>query len=134
MKLIDIPLNSTYEYDDLQKLTRIMCTNEPILIFSMFKTVEVSNDINPDSWMVKAPDIDSTEPVFIGLVQFMAHYWRVSEVPLYSKVVENPTWMMIINIFNDMLQNGDKQGCYLEGFYHENQVGDVQVIRFAIGS
>jgi hypothetical protein len=64
----------------------------------------------------------------------MTDYWRVSDVPVYSEVVENPTWMMIINIFNDMLQNGDHCGIFLEGLYNLKEVGDVKIIKFAIGS
>jgi hypothetical protein len=133
MKKINITLDRIYNYDDLQKLAHAMCTNKPILSFSMFETIEM-NFNDEDEWAVKAPDIDSTEPVFKGKVQFMTDYWRVSDVPVYSEVVENPTWMTIINIFNDMLQNGDGCGIFLEGFYSLKEVGDVQVIRFAIGS
>ncbi len=134
MKKIDVVLDRTYEYDDLQKLARAMCTNKPILNFSMFKSVEGLEEEGENVWNVNAPDIDSTEPVFKGKVQFMTDYWRVSDVPVYSEVVENPTWMMIINIFNDMLQNGDNCGIFLEGLYNLKEVGDVKIIKFAIGS
>jgi hypothetical protein len=33
-----------------------------------------------------------------------------------------------------MLQNGDGCGIYLEGLYNLKEVGDVNVIKFAIGS
>jgi hypothetical protein len=131
--MMDIKYNRIYNYDDLQKLAHAMCTNKPILSFSMFETIENVPDEGPD-WLVNAPDIDSTEPVFKGKVQFMTDYWRVSDIPLYSEVVENPTWMTIINIFNDMLQNGDECGIFLESFYKTKEVGDVQIIGFAIGS
>ncbi len=134
MKKIDVVLDRTYEYDDLQKLARAMCINKPILNFSMFKSVEGLEEEGENVWNVNAPDIDSTEPVFKGKVQFMTDYWRVSDVPVYSEVVENPTWMMIINIFNDMLQNGDNCGIFLEGLYNLKEVGDVKIIKFAIGS
>jgi hypothetical protein len=132
MKSIKFHYKRLYEYTDLQKLAHAMCTNKPILRFSMFETAESVD--GEDTWRVHAPDIDSTKPVFKGKVQFMTDYWRVSDVPLYSEVTKNPTWMTIINIFNDMLQNGDNCGIYLEGFYLEKQVDDVQVIRFVIGS
>ena len=134
MKKIDVVLDRTYEYDDLQKLARAMCTNKPIIIFSMFESVEGLEEEGENVWNVNAPDIDSTEPVFKGKVQFMTDYWRVSDVPVYSEVVENPTWMTIINIFNDMLQNGDNCGIFLEGLYNLKEVGDVKIIKFAIGS
>jgi hypothetical protein len=134
MKKIDVVLDRTYEYDDLQKLARAMCTNKPILNFSMFESVEGLEEEGENVWSVNAPDIDSTEPVFKGKVQFTTDYWRVSDVPVHSEVVENPTWMMIINIFNDMLQNGDHCGIFLEGLYNLKEVGDVKIIKFAIGS
>jgi hypothetical protein len=37
-------------------------------------------------------------------------------------------------IFNDMLQNGDECGIFLEGLYNLKEVGDVKIIKFAIGS
>lgn len=132
MKKINITLDRIYNYDDLQKLAHAMCTNKPILSFSMFETAESID--GEDAWRVHAPDIDSTEPVIAGKVQFMTDYWRVSDVPVYSEVVENPTWMIIINIFNDMLQNGDECGIFLEGLYNLKEVGDVKIIKFAIGS
>jgi hypothetical protein len=33
-----------------------------------------------------------------------------------------------------MLQNGDECGIFLESFYKTKEVGDVQIIGFAIGS
>ena len=132
MKKISISLNRRFEYNDLQKLSKAMCTNKPLIQFSIFKTNEVLSDSK--QWIVNAPDIDSTEPVIAGKVQFMTDYWRVSDVPVYSEVVENPTWMTIINIFNDMLQNGDECGIFLEGLIHDDEVGDVKIIKFAIGS
>jgi hypothetical protein len=134
MKKIDVVLDRTYEYNDLQKLARAMCTNKPILNFSVFESVEGLEEEGENVWSVNAPDIDSTEPVIAGKVLFTTDYWRVSDVPVYSEVVENPTWMTIINIFNDMLQNGDECGIFLEGLYNLKEVGDVKIIKFAIGS
>jgi hypothetical protein len=132
MNKINITLDRIYDYDDLQKLAHAMCSNKPMLHFSMFETAESMD--GEDTWRVHAPDIDSTEPVLKGKMQFMTDYWRVSNVPIYSEVVENPTWMTIINIFNDMLQNGVGCGIYLEGLYNLKEVGDIRVIKFAIGS
>ena len=132
MKKINIALDRAFNYNDLYKLAKAMCTNKPLIQFSIFKTNEGLSDSK--QWIVNAPDIDSTEPVIAGKVQFMTDYWRVSDVPVYSEVVENPTWMTIINIFNDMLQNGDECGIFLEGLYNLKEVGDVKIIKFAIGS
>ena len=64
--MMDIKYNRIYNYDDLQKLARAMCTNKPILIFSMFESVEGLEEEGENVWSVNAPDIDSTEPVFKG--------------------------------------------------------------------
>lgn len=132
MKKINIALDRAFNYNDLYKLAKAMCTNKPLIQFSIFKTNEVLSDSK--QWIVNAPDIDSTEPAIAGKVQFMTDYWRVSDMPVYSEVVENPTWMTIINIFNDMMQIGDEFGSYLEGLIHDDDVGDVKIIKFAIGS
>ena len=124
--------NRTYDYDELQDLAHSMCTSNPILCFSIFKTKE--SDHSEDVWNVNAPDIESTEPVILGKVQFVADYWRVSDEPVYSPVVENPTWRVIINIFNDMLQQGDRNGIYLEGLVLVNPKDSINTIQFQIGS
>lgn len=124
--------NRTYEYDELQKLAASMCTREPILSFSMFKTKECTTV--DGAWMVNAPDIESYHPVIDGKVQFMTDYWRVTDEPLYSRIVENPTWRVIIDIFNTMLQNGDRQGIYLEGLNVVEVKDDIKIVLFQIGS
>lgn len=127
-------LKRTYEYDKLQELVASMCEQEPILNFSIFKTNEDKSSADRCIWFVDAPDIESTEPVILGKVQFMTDYWRVSDEPVYSPVVENPTWQVIINIFNNMLQQGDRNGIYLEGLVLVNPKDDINTIRFQIGS
>lgn len=84
--------------------------------------------------MVNAPDIKSYHPIITGKVQFVADYWRVADEPVYSPVVENPTWRVIIDIFNDMLQQGDRQGIYLEGLNLTETKDDISTVRFQIGS
>ena len=81
MEKNNITLNRIYDYNDLQKLARAMCTNKPILSSSMFEAIEM-NFNDEDKWVVNAPDIDPTEPVFKDKVQFVSDYWRVSDVPL----------------------------------------------------
>lgn len=128
-------LTRTIRYDDLQDLVANMCTKEPIINFSIFKTNTKLSRGKEDIWFVDIPDIESNTPVIIGDVQFTTDYWRVTDVPLYSPIIKDPTWRDIINIFNNMLQNGDRQGIYLEGM-HRLKTEDVNIvpIKFAIGS
>lgn len=123
-------LKRTYAYDELQELVASMCEQEPIVCFSIFEFFVNSEGV----WMVNAPDIESYHPVIDGKVQFMTDYWRVSDEPLYSRVVENPTWRVVIDIFNTMLQNGDRQGIYLEGLNVVEVKDDIKIVRFQIGS
>ena len=76
------------------------------------------------------PPLESNKPVFQGPCQFMIDYWRVSETPLFSPIYENPTWKDILNACNDMLQEGDRCGVFLEGI-HETKKG---LYEFHIGS
>ena len=136
MKL-PIKLNSTYEYDELQELVASMCRQKPIVCFSIFKTNQAPENAHRAGervWFVDAPDIKSYHPVIPGKVQFVADYWRVSDEPVYSPVVENPTWRVIIDIFNDMLQQGDGCGIYLEGLDIIETKDDISTVRFQIGS
>ena len=132
MKL-SFDLNRTYDYDELQELAASMCKQEPILIFSIFGDDKCNADIM-HQWRVKAPDIESPGRVIACQVQFMTDYWRVSSEPIYSPIVVNPTWRDIINIFNDMLQGGDRQGIYLEGLDVIETKDNVKIVKFQIGS
>lgn len=127
-----------YEYSDLQKLVRAMCDQNAKIIFSIFQDASDSEEeFNTDNWQVKAPDIDSTNPVFKGKVEFFIDYWRVADRPVYSPVYENPTWRDIINACNNLLQQGDPDGVYLEGmntFKQTKSPDSVTKIEFCIGS
>ena len=123
-------LKRTYAYDELQELVASMCRQKPIVHFSIYESFDNAEGV----WMVNAPDIESTNPVILGKVRFMADYWRVTDEPLYSDVVENPTWRTIINIFNDMLQQGDGCGIFLEDLEMDEPKDGTDVVRFCIGS
>lgn len=127
-------LNRTYEYSELQELVASMCEQEPIVNFSIFKTNEAKSTKDRDIWFVDAPDVESLDRVIACKVQFVADYWRVADEPVFSHVVVNPTWRDIINIFNDMLQQGDRQGIYLEGLNLLETKDNVKIVKFQIGS
>lgn len=129
MKL-PLDLKRTYERETLQEIVEGMCINKPMIEFSIFESFDNEEGV----WMVNAPDIESTNAVIGGEVQFVADYWRVAEMPIYSCVVKNPTWKDIINIFNDALQQGDGQGVYLEGLKVVKPKDNINTIQFIIGS
>lgn len=67
------------------------------------------------------PDLASKDPVFQGHCQFLIDYWRVSDTPVFSEIYENPTWKDILNACNDLLQDGDRCGVFLENIVEEKK-------------
>lgn len=123
--LIESPKTKTYDHDELYEITSSFCVNKPKIVFSIYKG---------DGDMLIAPDIESSEPVIEGNVQFMIDYWRVSDYPIYSPVISSPTWRDIINACNDLLIQGDGCGIFLEALYLVKDEHDVKTVRFSIGS
>jgi len=67
------------------------------------------------------PDLASDKPVLKGHCQFTIDYWRVSGTPIFSDIYENPTWKDVLNACNDMLQEGDRCGVFLENIVQESK-------------
>jgi hypothetical protein len=100
----------------------------------------------------KQPDIFCDLPVITGKVKFLIDYFRVSNSAVYSPIYENPTWKDVLNACNDLLQNGDHCGVFLEellefteidslkypNIINENEIKDlrngVRLIEFSLGS
>lgn len=102
----------------------------------------------------RQPDIFSDDAVVNGKVKFTIDYWRVSTSAVYSPIYENPTWKDVLNACNDLLQNGDHCGVFLEelieltegdlkelisDYSSENEIvkdlrNGVRLIKFLLGS
>jgi len=141
MKTIDTPelykkATKEYLYDDLQSKAHAMIDSERKLIeFSIFKTISGSGE----EWKVKAPDIESTEPVIEGDVVFYSDYWRLTaynkDEKVFTTIFTNPTWKDIINSVNNMLLRTCNYGLYLEGLSEESKkVEGCKMVRVEFGS
>jgi len=121
----------TIDYSEMMDIVEALCTNDPLIQFSIFNT----NDqlTSEDKWIVDIPDINSSEPVIKGETIFTINYWRISEEPVFSPLYDSPTWKDIINACNNLLQEGDHQGIYLEGLKVHKDTA-VRVVEFVIGS
>lgn len=126
-----LPINNNLktEYRVLQKTVESFIDNDKkkLVIFSIFDTDDYS-DYN--QWIINSPDITSAEPVIEGDCSFTIDYWRVNDKPVTSPVISNPTWKDIIVACNDLLQQGDECGVYLEGIV---KTGEGKY-KFQIGS
>jgi hypothetical protein len=125
-----------YKYNDLVSIVNsLIIDTEKRVIFSMFNSDNVISQATSNSvWYVKAPDVQSIDPILHGQVQFMIDYWRVSDEPILSKVYNDPTWADIINACNDMLQGGDESAVFLEGMDLKTTLNDLKTYEFIIGS
>lgn len=108
-------LTETLDYSDLQCQVGKMVAPAPCrMIFSMFESVsEMKMD---GSWLVKAPDLFSTRPIWSGPIRFVIDYWRFGNEKRVSPTYSNPTWKDLIQACNElMLTYGDGDGVYFEG-------------------
>lgn len=128
---VDFDKTSTYKtlINDVNNLFKE--GKEKRVIFSMFETLDSSV---VDQWTVLHPDITSSTPVIEGRCVFFINYWRVSDEEVYSKEHTNPTWKDIINACNNLLQNGDGCGVFLEDIKFCKKVDGVNYFEFLIGS
>jgi hypothetical protein len=123
----------TYLLPDINEAARSLIDKdkEHLVIFSIYKMEE---DVVQDEYLVTGPDILSTKPVIEGQCGFFIDYWRVAPKPVYSKEYTNPTWKDIINACNDLLQNGDGCGVYLENVSFDKTKNGIKYFSFGIGS
>lgn len=117
------------EYKVLQETVNsyIDKDKKKLINFSIFNTEECAGD---NQWFIDCPDITSSEPVFEGDCSFTINCWRVSPSPVTSPTISNPTWKDIIIACNDLLQQGDECGIFLEAI---NKVEEGKYT-FSIGS
>lgn len=119
----------TKTYRELQDLVDGMIEDgkEKIVTFSMY-------DMGAPGGQVYCPDIGTEKPVIEGKCIFYINYWRVAEDAVYSKEYTDPRWKDIINACNNLLQNGDRFGVFLEGIRYRQTNNGVKYYEFSIGS
>lgn len=113
-----ISYTKTIEHGQLQKTAEKLTGNwSPMIVFSIFKDLDDDFAREPGTkWLVRAPDIESTEPVIEGDVVFFINYWRFGDEPVCSEKITNPTWRDIIRACDDlMIMYSDGDGIFLEG-------------------
>lgn len=126
---MNFEFTETMTYDQLNETVNSMLpkNRERLISFSIFEDAGQNEN---DQWLVKIPNILSDKPVFQGTYNFLVDYWRVCSVAKMSPPVTNPTWKDIIVHFNELLQDGDRCGVFLEGL----NLNDDNTISFAVGS
>lgn len=118
-----------YEYNILQKTIKQYTER---IIFSIFNSVDYKK-YDLSCWIIEAPDVESPEPVFEG--KFYIDYWRFGSKPVFTDILENPTWKDIITACDKlMIDHGDDDGIYFEDINFEQEVNGVKFYKFLIGS
>jgi hypothetical protein len=79
---------------------------------SQDEKVILAMDIPPE-------ELRDTKPILEGACRFTINYWRVANHPISSPILHNPNWKDLLNACNELLQDGDGFGVYLEGFHLE---------------
>lgn len=125
-------LDLTIEYPKLLEIVDsfIGKDKKKLIQFAIFESADPSvND--HDKWFINCPDINSNESVFEGECKFFIDYWRVSDESIFYPPITNPTWKDIIVACNELLQNGDECGVFLENV---KRIGTTDCYELCIGS
>jgi len=84
---------------------------------------------------VKTLDVESSTPVFDGPVKLRVDYWRVSDKPECSRVIQSPTWKEILSEVDTMLSNNNSDYIFLEGLMSgKRDTGGVLDVELVFGS
>lgn len=121
MGIVEPKMTVVSEYNDLQESASKLLEKAYLrCVFSIFEDADLTDDSDGDRWLVKHPDIFSTEPVIEGEVKIKYGSWLSNGK--YIKV-SNPTWKDLINFFDNSC-TGDH--IFFEGLYLED--GELTLI------
>jgi hypothetical protein len=105
MKLEQLPPRNLSDYEILQeRVTRILGRRS--------RRFELAISEYPSANIL---DIESSVPVFGGPVRLRVDYWRVSNRPVCSQVIQDPSWRQILLEVDAMLSDNNSDYIFLEG-------------------
>ena len=127
---INTPMTEISEYNEMSKSVATLIGKRPRFEFSI-----IQSEDSDKGFYVKHPNLNSVEPVITGKVQFGTDYWRVNEKsPVTTPILENPTWKDILVATNNLLEENDAGGIFLEFLTIKNEVDGVKQIELEFGS
>ena len=126
---LEFPFTVTTEYNKLCKQVEKLVGKDPAFEFSVMN----SHD-SEDGFYVNHPDLGSKDPVLKGKVQFNANYWRISENAVSTPVLENPTWKDILIATNNLLEENEAGGIFLEALVITDESNGIKQVELEFGS
>ena len=99
---------NTAPYSKLSETVYNMVEQPQRIFFSIFETMEGEESI------CRYPDIESSQAVIQGEVQFIIRDEDQGREPIKSSVLNNPNWKSILQAANDMLQHREPSIGFLE--------------------
>jgi hypothetical protein len=127
---INTPMTEISEYNEMSKSVATLIGKNPRFEFSIIQSHNSDN-----GFYVKHPNLNSMEPVIEGKVQLGTDYWRVNEKnAVTTPVLENPTWKDILIATNNLLEENDAGGIFLEFLTIKNEVSGIKQVELEFGS
>jgi hypothetical protein len=127
---LQFKFTKTSEYNKLCKQVEKLVGKDPVFEFSIMDSSE-----SQDGFYVNHPDLDSKEPVIKGKIQFNANYWRINETGSVSTpILENPTWKDILTATNNLLEENDAGGIFLEALVVTDKSNGITQVELEFGS
>ncbi len=126
---LDFEFPMTTEYNKLCKQVEKLVGKDPVFEFSIMGSAESEN-----GFYVTHPDLNSKEPVIKGKVQLNANYWRISENTVSTPILENPTWKDILVATNELLEDNDAGGIFLESLVITDDSNGLKQVELEFGS
>jgi len=122
--------SETSEYNTLSEKVKEIIGKRPCFEFSIIESVDTEK-----GFYVKHPNLNSNEPVVSGKVQLGTDYWRVNESKrVNTPVLENPTWKDILVATNNLLEENDAGGIFLEFLTIKDEVDGIKQVELEFGS
>ena len=127
---VSTPMTEVSEYNAMSDVVKSLIGKRPRFEFSI-----IESEPSDAGFYVKHPNLKSTEPVITGKVQFGTDYWRVNDRKAVSTpILENPTWKDILIATNNLLEENDAGGIFLEFLTLKKEVNGVKQVELEFGS
>jgi len=127
---VSTPMTITSEYKEMSNSVESLIGKPPRFEFSIFES-----DYSKEGFYVKHPDLHSTKPIVEGKVQFAADYWRINETTeVKTPILENPTWKDILVATNNLLEENNAGGIFLEFLTITDEINGIKQVELEFGS
>jgi hypothetical protein len=126
---LEFPFTVKTEYNKLCKQVEKLVGKDPVFEFSI-----MSSHDSDEGFYVNHPNLKSKDPVIKGKAQFNANYWRINENAVSTPILENPTWKDILIATNNLLEENEAGGIFLEALVITDESNGIKQVELEFGS